>query len=132
MSEIPETQRSTQRRAVLIASFLLIGVFLSTLLIPALMHNNTYEIIFTPTTTASADTTLFDTVPHRRMDDVVWLELEPGDSLVIRNTDTIVHELSGISIRPGETVLHTFHERGTFSGDCSVIDLTVFIEVLRR
>lgn len=132
MNEIPEAQRNTRRRAVLIASFLLIAVFLSTLLIPAFMHNNTYEIIFTPTTTASADTDLFDTVPHRRMDDVVWLELEPGDSLVIRNTDTIVHELSGISIRPGETVLHTFHERGTFSGDCSVIDLTVFIEVLRR
>lgn len=132
MNEIPEVERSKQRRAILFASLALILVFGATLLIPALMHNNTYEVIFTPSTTASANSTLFDTLPHRRLDDVVWLELEPGDSLVIRNTDTIVHELAGISVRPGETVLHTFQERGTFSGDCSVIDLTVFIEVLRR
>lgn len=132
MSENSQLERGTQRRAVLIASFALIAVFAATLAIPALMHNDTYEVIFTPTTAATADSTLFDTVPHRRMEDVVWLELEPGDTLVIRNTDTIVHELAGISVRPGETVLHTFHERGTFSGDCSVIDLTVFIEVLRR
>jgi hypothetical protein len=132
MTEIPDTERVKQRRAVLIASFALIAVFGATLLIPALMHNNTYEVVFTAETTANASSTLFDTVPHRRMDAVVWLELEPGDTLVIRNTDTVIHELAGMSVRPGETILHTFHERGTFSGDCSVINLTVFIEVQRR
>lgn len=125
-------ERSNQRRAGLIAAGFCIAVFGATLLIPTLMYNHTYELVFSPTTTAAGNSALFDTVPHRRTADVVWLELEPGDSLVIHNTDTILHELAGIAIRPGETVLHSFHERGTFSGDCSVIDLTVFIEVLRR
>ena len=121
-----------RRRNVLIASFAVVGVMALTFLIPALMHNNTYEVVFTADTTATNTAELLKNVPHRRIGDVVWLELEPGDSLVIKNTDTERHELAGMTVRPGETLLHTFFERGTFSGDCSVIDLTVFIEVERR
>ena len=132
MNAREQSERDQQRRVVLIASLCLLAVFGATLLIPALMHNNSYAVVFTAETTANRSQTLFANVPHRRFDDVVWLELEPGDTLVIRNTDTVTHELAGMSVRPNETILRTFQERGTFSGDCSVIDLTVFIEVLRR
>lgn len=127
-----DDDRVTQRKAILIATAALAIVAALTVLIPALLHNNTYEVTFTPGVNATDTDQLFANVPHRRLGDVVWLELEPGDSLVIQNTDTMLHELAGMTVRSGETLLHTFHERGTFSGDCSVIDLTVFIEVERR
>jgi hypothetical protein len=98
---------------------------------PLLSAGATYELLFPPGSAGARDPSLFDPVPHRRVGDVIWLELEPGDTLVLRNEDDVVHQVGGIVARPGETVLHTFSERGTFSDVCS-LDLTVFVEVQRR
>jgi len=98
---------------------------------PLLGRGATYELTFPPGSEGARDPSLFDPVPHRRVGDVIWIELEPGDALVVRNEDTVVHQVGGILARPGETVLHTFDERGTFSDVCS-LDLTVFVEVERR
>jgi hypothetical protein len=114
--------------AVLLAGIALVGL---ALLVPLLERGATYEIVFTPGTAQTPPPGLLDTVPHRRVGDVVWLELEPGDTLVVRNRDDAVHQIAGIAARPGETVLHTFRERGTFSDACS-LRLTVFVEVGRR
>ena len=99
---------------------------------PLLERGDTYEIVFGPGAAQAADQgAVFVTVPHRRIGDVVWLELEPGDTIVVRNFDDEVHQVAGIAARPGETVLHTFRERGVFSDECS-LDITVFVEVGRR
>ncbi len=98
---------------------------------PLLGRGATYELTFPPGSEGARDPSLFDPVPHRRVGDVIWIELEPGDALVVRNEDAVVHQVGGILARPGETVLHTFDERGTFSDVCS-LDLTVFVEVARR
>ncbi len=98
---------------------------------PLLGRGATYELTFPPGSEGARDPSLFDPVPHRRVGDVIWIELEPGDTLVVRNEDTVVHQVGGILARPGETVLHPFDERGTFSDVCS-LDLTVFVEVARR
>jgi len=98
---------------------------------PLLAAGATYELTFPPGSEGARAASLFDPVPHRRVGDVIWIELEPGDALVVRNEDAVVHQVGGILARPGETVLHTFDERGTFSDVCS-LDLTVFVEVARR
>jgi hypothetical protein len=103
----------------------------ATVLAPLLDRGSSYELVFSPGSAARIDPALFDGVPHRRVGDVVWLELEPGDTLVVDNRDDEVHQIAGIAARPGERVLHTFRELGTFSDECS-LDLTVFVEVERR
>jgi hypothetical protein len=115
-----------------------VGVALGALLVvaslaaPFLARGQDYEIVFGPGATSATDPgAVFATVPHRRISDVIWLELEPGDTLVVRNLDDEVHQVAGIAARPGETVLHTFRERGVFSDECS-LDITVFVEVGRR
>jgi hypothetical protein len=87
-----------------------------------------YTVTFPPGSTFSIDTEVFAGVPHRSVGSVVWLELEVGDTLVVRNDDLFNHTLWAINVRPGEAVGHTFTEVGTFSGECT-FDLTVFIEV---
>jgi hypothetical protein len=111
-----------------------LGVVLvaASLVVPFLERGEEYEVVFRPGAASAADQgAVFATVPHRRIGDVIWLELEPGDTLVVRNLDDEVHQVAGIAARPGETVLHTFRERGVFSDECS-LDLTVFVEVGRR
>jgi hypothetical protein len=111
-----------------------IGVVLvvASLAVPFLERGDDYEVVFGPGAASAADQgAVFATVPHRRIGDVIWLELEPGDTLVVRNLDDEVHQVAGIAARPGETVLHTFRERGVFSDECS-LDITVFVEVGRR
>jgi hypothetical protein len=120
-----------QRRRVWLVAALVATVIAASLAVQVLTAGATYEIVLPAGTGADADPTIFETVPHRRVGDVVWLELEPGDTLVLRNLDVEVHQLAGIAARPGETVLHTFNERGTFSDECS-LELTVFVEVQRR
>jgi hypothetical protein len=87
-----------------------------------------HTVTFPQGSTFSIDASVFDGIPHRSVDKVVWLELELGDTLVVRNDDLFNHQLWAINVRPGEAVGHTFTERGTFSGECT-FDLTVFIEV---
>jgi hypothetical protein len=121
--------RAGRRRLVLLVGAALIA---ASILVPLLDSADTYEIVFAPGAATAADQgAAFVGVPHRRIGDVVWLELEPGDSLIIRNLDDEVHQVAGIAARPGESVLHTFRERGVFSDECS-LDLTVFVEVGRR
>jgi len=113
---------------------LVIGAVLiaTSLVVPLLERGETYEVVFGPGAAAAADPgAVFATVPHRRVGEVIWLELEPGDALVVRNLDEEVHQVAGLAARPGETVLHTFRERGVFSDECS-LELTVFVEVGRR
>jgi len=87
-----------------------------------------HTVTFPEGSTFSIDPSVFDGIPHRSVDRVVWLELELGDTLVVRNDDLFNHQLWAINVRPGEAVGHTFTERGTFSGECT-FDLIVFIEV---
>jgi plastocyanin len=47
------------------------------------------------------------------------LQLHVGDSLVVVNDDTQVHEVGPFFVRPGETLTHTFTEPGTFIGACT-------------
>jgi len=116
------------RWAVALGALLVVA----SLVVPFLERGQDYEIVFGPGAAALADPgAVFVTVPHRRIGDVIWLELEPGDTLVVRNLDAEVHPVAGIAARPGETVLHTFRERGVFSDECS-LDMTVFVEVGRR
>jgi hypothetical protein len=116
-------------RIVIAAGIVLVA---AALLAPLFDRGATYEIVFgTGVASARDPAAVFETVPQRRIGDVVWLELEPGDTLVVRNLDEEVHQVAGISARPGETVMHTFRERGVFSDECS-LDLTVFVEVGRR
>ena len=124
------TRRIRPRGLIVIAAG--IALVAASLLAPLLERGETYEIVFGPGAADAQDpAAVFDTVPLRRIGDVVWLELEPGDTLVVRNLDDEVHQVAGIAARPGETVLHTFRERGVFSDECS-LDLTVFVEVGRR
>jgi hypothetical protein len=123
-------QRTWSRGLVVVTA----GVVLvaASLLAPLFDRGQTYEIVFGPGAARAQDqAAVFDTVPRRRIGDVVWLELEPGDTLVVRNLDEEVHQVAGIAARPGESVLHTFRERGVFSDECS-LELTVFVEVGRR
>ena len=87
-----------------------------------------HTVTFPPGSTFSIDPSVFDGLPHRSVGSVVWLELEVGDTLVVRNEDVFNHQLWAINVRPGETVGHTFTEPGTFTGECT-FDLTVFIEI---
>lgn len=116
-------------RVVLVVGALLVA---ASLVVPFLEDGETYEVVFPAGTAEAADQgSVFASVPHRRAGDVVWLELEPGDALLLRNEDVEVHQVAGIAARPGESVLHTFRERGVFSAECS-LELTVFVEVGRR
>ena len=87
-----------------------------------------HTVTFPPGSTFAIDPSVFDGIPYRSVGSVVWLELEVGDTLVVRNDDLFNHQLWAIAVRPGEVVGHTFTEPGTFSGECT-FDLTVFIEV---
>jgi len=120
-----------QRRALVLVLVLVAAAAAVALLGPLIGGGATYELVFPPGSEGSRGSEVFADVPHRRVDDVVWLELEPGDTLVLRNEDAVLHQVGGIVARPGETVLHTFREAGTFSDLCS-LDLTVFVEVQRR
>jgi hypothetical protein len=116
------------RWAVAVGALLVIA----SLAAPFLERGQDHEIVFGPGAASAADQgAVFASVPHRRIGDVIWLELEPGDTLIVRNLDDEVHQVAGIAARPGETVLHTFRERGVFSDECS-LDVTVFVEVGRR
>ena len=104
----------------------------ASLVVPFLEDGTTYEVVFGPGAGDAVDQgAVFEVLPHRRIGDVIWLELEPGDSLLVRNLDDEVHQVAGVAARPGESVLHTFRERGVFSDVCS-LDVTVFVEVGAR
>jgi hypothetical protein len=47
------------------------------------------------------------------------LQLHVGDSLVVVNQDSQVHEVGPFFVRPGETMRHTFTEPGRFVGACT-------------
>jgi plastocyanin len=47
------------------------------------------------------------------------LQLHVGDSLVVVNEDTEVHEVGPFFVRPGETLTQTFTEPGKFIGACT-------------
>ena len=47
------------------------------------------------------------------------LQLHVGDSLVVVNEDTQVHEVGPFFVRPGETMVQTFTETGKFIGACT-------------
>jgi len=47
------------------------------------------------------------------------LQLHVGDSLVVVNDDTQVHQVGPFFVRPGETMTHTFVEPGRFVGACT-------------
>jgi len=120
------------RRRIVLAVSALAVLVVASLVVPLLDRGETYEVVFPLGTSASNDqASVFSPVPHRRVGDVVWLELEPGDTLLVRNLDTEVHQVAGVAARPGETVLYTFRERGVFSDACS-LELTVFVEVGAR
>jgi hypothetical protein len=127
----PQDGARSGRRATWWVVALVAVAAVAALVVPLLTGGATHELVFPPGSAGARDPSLFDPVPHRRVGDVIWLELEPGDTLVLRNEDEVVHQVGGIVARPGETVLHTFRERGTFSDVCS-LDLTVFVEVGRR
>jgi hypothetical protein len=121
--------RSSISRTALIAVAVLLTLTIASVVVAFLDRGDTYEVVFAPgASNADDQATAFAQVPHRRIDDVVWLELRPGDSLHIRNLDSELHQVAGVTVRPQETVLHTFRERGVFSDACS-LDLTVFVEV---
>jgi hypothetical protein len=122
--ETPAASRRIRRRLALVVAAL---VTLS-LALPYLGPARTYPIVFEPGAAASLDPAIFDAIPHRAVGEVVWLELRRRDTLELRNLDEELHQVAGIVVRPGETVRHTFLERGTFSGECS-LELTVFVEV---
>jgi len=127
MSE-PRRVRRVLWASVAVAALLVAA----SLIVPFLEDGTTYEVVFGPGAGDVVDQgEVFEALPHRRIGDVVWLELEPGESLLVRNLDDEVHQVAGISARPGEAVLHTFRERGVFSAVCS-LDVTVFVEVGRR
>jgi hypothetical protein len=125
----PQGRARRWRRGAIVLGVVLVA---ASLLVPFLEPGVEHEVVFGPGAAAAVDQgTVFATVPHRRIGDVIWLELEPGDTLVVRNLDDEVHQVAGVAARPGETVLHTFRERGVFSDECS-LDITVFVEVGRR
>jgi plastocyanin len=47
------------------------------------------------------------------------LQLHVGDTLVVVNDDTQVHEVGPFFVRPGETMRHTFTEPGKYIGACT-------------
>jgi hypothetical protein len=126
--------RRTRRLAALIiggAALLAVGFVVLLALLPGLGERaepSIYTVTFPEGSTFSIDPDVFAGVPNRSVGSVVWLELEVGDTLLVRNEDVFNHTLWAITVRPGESVGHTFTEVGTFSGECT-FDLTVFIEV---
>jgi len=122
---------STVRRRGLIVIAVAIVAVVVTVATSVLDDSSTYEIVFPHGATDDPDLVDLSRIPHRRAGQVVWLEIATGDTIVVINRDDDVHQIAGIAARPGETVLHTFREQGTFSDACSV-DLTVFVEVSRN
>lgn len=47
------------------------------------------------------------------------LQMHVGDTLVVVNEDTMVHEVGPFFVRPGETMRHTFVEPGKYIGACT-------------
>lgn len=126
------TRAPRSRRGWWVAIVIGTALIAASLLVPLLADGATYEVVFGPGAAELTDQgAVFDSLPHRRIGDVIWLELEPGDTIVVRNLDDQVHQVAGIAARPDEIVLHTFRERGVFSDECS-LDITVFVEVGRR
>lgn len=53
-----------------------------------------------------------------------------GDTFVVRNLDSVTHQMGPLVVRAGETASITFYEPGVYQGACSVGDHDqVFIEV---
>ena len=48
------------------------------------------------------------------------IDLSVGDSIVIVNQDTELHQVGPFPVRAGETFDHTFSTPGTFEGVCSL------------
>jgi len=49
-----------------------------------------------------------------------YLEVQVGDSIVIRNDDARSHVLGPFTVRAGETLTYEFQEVGTYRGACTV------------
>jgi hypothetical protein len=122
--EAPAASRRIRRRLALVVTALVVV----SLVLPYVGPARTYPIVFEPGAAASLDPEIFAAIPNRQVGEVIWLELRRRDTLELRNLDQELHQVAGIVVRPGETVRHTFRERGTFSGECSLA-LTVFVEV---
>lgn len=123
-------QRLMRPLAILtmVAMLSTVAVVLVTRVVEQEREPTIHRVTFPAGSTFAIDPSVFDGIPYRSVGPVVWLELEVGDTLVVRNDDVFNHQLSAIVVRPGESVGHTFTEKGTFSGECT-FDLTVFIEV---
>jgi plastocyanin len=49
------------------------------------------------------------------------LELRVGDTIEVRNADSITHTYSFLVLAPGETGRYTFTTVGSFSGECTFV-----------
>ena len=53
-----------------------------------------------------------------------YLEIEPGTQVVFRNTDSVVHTVTGFGIdeqlQPGELLRHGFDEPGEYVYECTI------------
>lgn len=49
-----------------------------------------------------------------------YLEVQVGDTIVIRNDDARSHVLGPFTVRAGETLTYEFQEVGTYRGACTV------------
>jgi len=49
------------------------------------------------------------------------LELRVGDTIEVRNSDSITHTYSFLVLAPGETGRYTFATEGDFTGDCTFV-----------
>lgn len=50
----------------------------------------------------------------------IHLVLGRQDVLVIKNQDTIGHQIGDFWVRPGETLRQAFHSPGVYQGQCSI------------
>jgi hypothetical protein len=51
----------------------------------------------------------------------VVLEFKKGDTLVVKNEDSVTHTIGLVSVRAGETVKHSFKQTGEFEGACTLL-----------
>jgi hypothetical protein len=105
-------------------------VLLGTVVLGCSSSGRTYEVRIPEGQLTSKNDSVLSELPQRTDEPGRVLMFSRGDTLVVVNDDTVEHVIGLVTVRPGETVEHTFLQTGSFEGSCTLlIGERVVIEV---
>jgi len=80
-----------------------------------------YELTIPEGTYKQQDASILNQLPNENKNNKITLIFNKKDTLTVTNQDVVDHSIGVLTVRPGETLTHTFTQSGSFTGACTML-----------